>query len=207
MSRYRKLGVVAASAAGAVLALYVLTLYTFTALTNRYGPGWMLMVAHPRDAYAIRRGPRVMDWQGMHIEVDSEFVLARRGESVMASHINRPLWLLGPSVVFVDAERTNGSHFASEEAWCASASDRCAVHQLGPASGSAVCVAYHGTREKAWTSDIESWRCRLPSGIEARFSGRASELAGLQNVVEAAFATAPRMAEASAASGPQTTVR
>lgn len=207
MSRFRKLSVLAASVTGAVLVLYVGTIYAFTALTNRYGPGWMLMVVHPRDAYAIRHGPRELEWQGLHIEVDSEFVLSPTGESVVASRINRPLWLLGPSVVFVDAERTTGAHFASETEWCTSASDRCTVHQLGPATGKAVCLTYRGTREKVWAGDVEAWRCRLPSGIEARFGGRAREIADFRKVVDNAFATAPRIAEASTASGPQTIVR
>jgi hypothetical protein len=197
MSRLKKLTVIAASVTGTVLVLYVVAIYAITALTNRLGPGWMLMVAHPRDAYAIRSGPRELDWQGLHISVDSEFVLSPKGESVVASRINRPLWLLGPSVLFVDAERTNGSQFASEKEWCASAGTRCSVHQLGPATGSATCLAYHGTREKAWAGDVEAWRCRLPSGIEARFGGRARELADFQKVVDAAFATAPTLAETS----------
>ncbi len=109
--------------------------------------------------------------------------------------------------MFVDAERTNGSHFASEKEWCAAAGDRCAVHQLGPATGSATCLAYHGTRDKAWAADIEAWRCRLPNGIEARFGGKTRELAQFQKVMDAAFATAPTVASVSISGAPNSTPR
>lgn len=190
MGRLKKIIVTMAGAVGVLLVLYVIAMYAFTALTSRFGSGWVLMVTHPRDAYTIRRGARELEWQGMHIRVDSDFVLTRRGPSLVASHINRALWMLGPGVTFVDAEGTNGAHFASEEEWCASATDRCTVHPLAE-NGRAVCLTYRGTREKVWTKDIEVWRCRSARGIEARFAGRARELSVFRKIVHDAFATAP----------------
>lgn len=124
-----------------VVVLYIGSVYLLAAMINHYGPGSVLLLTSPRTAYTIWFGPRSMNWEGLHIQVDRQFVLRRTGTSVVANRIERELPIIGPGVVFVEPRRATAPAFASEAAWCASAPDRCAVRPPVPAGGQAVCLA------------------------------------------------------------------
>jgi len=196
MMRVKNIIIRAAELSGVLVILVVVASYALVMMINRFGPGSLLLLASPRTAYTIWLGPRSMDWEGLHIHVNRRFVLGRRGTSVVASRIEQQLAIVGPGVVFVEANRTAASHFASEEAWCASATDRCSVFRPVPVGGQGVCLQYRGTRAKVWTGDIVLFRCRLPSGIEARYGCSVTQCQEYQQVVDDAFATAPLVAAA-----------
>ena len=149
-----------------------------------------MMLRNPRDAYLMAYGPRQLDWRGLHIRVDSQFVLVAQGNHVLARRVVYMPPMLGPGVTCVDIQDTARAGFARALAKCASEADRCVVHRAYPPAGQSVCLQYLEHSANTAGEDLEVWRCRLPTGIEARYAGSVQACAEYDAIVRSAFATA-----------------
>jgi hypothetical protein len=191
MTRLQRILLIGLAACIAIVLIDVAAVYAVAFMISRVGLRPLAYVTQPRDAITVLRGRRQIDWHGLRIRVDSQFVLELESDVVYARPLQSGLFLLAPGVGFVDHKDSTRKSFAQQLEWCSGASDRCSVRRPVPASGQGVCLQYRGTSTKVWSGDIEVRRCRLPSGIEARYACSLAVCPKFQKVVDDAFATAP----------------
>jgi hypothetical protein len=197
MTRVQRIVLIVIAACFAIVLIDAAALYAVAFTISRVGLRPLAYVTQPRNAITVLRGRRQIDWRGLRIRVDSQFVLELKSNAVYAHRLQSGILLLGPAIVFVDHGDSTGKSFAQQLKWCSGASDRCSVRRPVLASGHGVCLQYRGTPTKVWSGDIEVWRCRLPGGIEARFGCSVAECPQYQKVVDDAFATAPSSSDKS----------
>jgi len=190
MNRRKKILLNAAAVSGMIFVGYMLAAHFLVATVRTVGVRPFLMAASPRDAYLILRGRREMDWHGVHIHVDSNFVLDPKDSTVTAREIVPHVPMLGNFVIFKVTGDSGSVRFARLRARCASMSDRCIVKGAVPAASGEVCLKFLGNPSKAYFGDFEFLICRLPIGIEARFGCSKPDCEKFEKITEDAFASA-----------------
>jgi hypothetical protein len=198
MNRLNKVLLNTAAVSGMIIAGYVLAAPLLAATIRSVGVRPLVMAASPRESYLILRGRREMDWHGLHIHVDSNFVLDPNDSTVAAREVLPSPLLLGLYVMFEVTGDSGAMRFTRARDHCAATSDRCIVEEPVPAGGRGVCLKYLGNPAKASFGDFEALKCRLPSGVEARFACLKPDCVKFEKVVNDAFASARDIQEAKA---------
>jgi hypothetical protein len=190
MNRLKKIAVIAVSVCGMIIVGYLVAARLMVTTIRTVGMRPLAMAAFPREAYLILRGRRQMDWHGLHIKVDSNFVLDPSDSTVAAREVLPMFPMLGLPVTFVATGDSGSMRFTRERDRCASTRDRCIVREPESAGDRRVCLQYLGKPTNGTPGDFEFLKCRLPSGVEARFACLKPDCEKFEKVVDDAFASA-----------------
>lgn len=192
MNRFRRIVFVVASVCGMIFFGFLVAAHFLAATVRTVGMLPISAAASPRDAYLILRGRRDMRWHGLHIHVDSTYVLDASDTVVRAGAIvpSPYLLMLEPGVVFVATDDSGSMRFARARDHCGSSKYSCTVREPVPAGGRGVCLQYSGKPKDGDPGDFELLRCWLPTGIEARTSCFKPDCGKREKILYDAFASA-----------------
>jgi hypothetical protein len=191
MSRFRKIVFVVVSVCGMIFFGFLVAAHFLAATVRTVGVRPILAAASPRDAYLILRGKRDIRWHGLHIQVDSTYVLDVSDTVVRAREIvpSPYVMMLGLGVVFVATDDSGSTRFARARNHCASSKYPCSVRESVPAGGRGVCLQYSGKPKDGDPGGFELLRCWLPTGIEARTSCFKPDCGKREKILYDAFAS------------------
>jgi hypothetical protein len=190
MNRFKKMTYVLVSVCGMIIGGYLVAAHLLAETVRTVGVLPISAAVSPRDAYLILRGRRDMRWHGLHIHVDSTFVLDASDTIVKAREIvpSPYLMMLGMGVMFVATDQGGTARFATARDHCVTSKKRCIVRP--PLLAGGLCLQYLGKPKNGQLGDFEMLRCRLPIGIEARTACIKPDCERFEKILYDTFASA-----------------